>query len=223
MLKPAAPLLRGLTRLVIVPDEALWELPFQALHDGASYLIETHALSYAPSFSVLRALSLAQRTPPKNLSLLALGNPRGAAQTPAAASRTAPLGALPQAEIEVKALARLYGASHSRVYLGAAAREDRFKAEAKNYDVLHIAAHGLLNATSPLYSQVLLAANKAANEINNDGLLEAWELMKLDLRPQLVVLSACETGRGQLVGSEGVIGMSWALFVPGAPTAVLCN
>ena len=45
--------------------------------------------------------------------------------------------------------------------------------------------------------------------------------MNLDLAPDLVVLSSCETGRGQVRGGDGLIGMSWALLVAGCPTAVV--
>jgi CHAT domain-containing protein len=54
-----------------------------------------------------------------------------------------------------------------------------------------------------------------------DGMLEAWEVMSLDLNADLVVLSACETARGRFGAGEGVIGMTWALFVAGVPTSVV--
>lgn len=228
LLKPAQTVLQGKTQLVIVPEERLWELPFQALHDGKQYLLERAAISYAPSLTVLGAMQKL-RQPRTNAapSLLAFGNPSSqptgetkAKQTVEPAWRGPGLAALPQSETEVNALARLYGARQSRVYLGAEAREDRFKAEAGNYDVVHIAAHGLLNDTKPLYSQLVLANDGKPDE-TEDGLLEAWELLKLNLRPDLVVLSACETARGNVVAGEGVIGLSWALFVAGAPTVVV--
>jgi CHAT domain-containing protein len=52
-------------------------------------------------------------------------------------------------------------------------------------------------------------------------LLEAWELMRMDLRADLVVLSACETARGRYGAGEGVIGLTWALFVAGVPSTVV--
>jgi len=55
----------------------------------------------------------------------------------------------------------------------------------------------------------------------DDGLLEAQELLRMQLRAELVVLSACETARGRVGAGEGVIGLSWALFVAGAPSTVL--
>ncbi len=57
--------------------------------------------------------------------------------------------------------------------------------------------------------------------MHEDGLLEAWEIMKLDLNAALTILSACETARGRVAAGEGMIGISWALFVAGSPAAVV--
>jgi CHAT domain-containing protein len=93
------------------------------------------------------------------------------------------------------------------------------KAEAGRYHVLHLATHGILNDAAPMYSYLLLSTT--ATPGNEDGLLEAWEVMRLDLKARLVVLSACETARGRIGAGEGVIGLSWALFVAGCPTTVV--
>ena len=50
---------------------------------------------------------------------------------------------------------------------------------------------------------------------HNDGLLEAREIMNMNLRADLAVLSACETANGRISPGEGVMGMSWAFFVAG--------
>jgi CHAT domain-containing protein len=102
--------------------------------------------------------------------------------------------------------------------VGTEAREERFKAEGGSYGMLHLATHGILNDASPMYSYVLLSQEGNQKE---DGLLEAWEMMNLNLKAELVVLSACETARGRVGAGEGVIGLSWALFVAGSPTAVV--
>jgi CHAT domain-containing protein len=224
LLAPAEAQLRGKTRLVVVPDGKLWELPFQALQDARGrHLVETYAISYAPSLTVLREAGAA---PP---SLLAVGNPSlgaetagGAAPADGRAQLTGSLGRLPplpDAERQVKALAELYGQARSRVYTGESAREGRFKAEAGHFRVLQLATHGVLNDSSPMYSHVLLAREESGGA--EDGLLEAWELMGLDLKADLVVLSACETARGRAAAGEGVIGLTWAIFVAGSPTTVV--
>jgi CHAT domain-containing protein len=52
-------------------------------------------------------------------------------------------------------------------------------------------------------------------------MLEAWEIMQLDLKARLGVLSACETARGEIGAGEGMIGLSWALFVARVPATVV--
>ena len=155
-------------------------------------------------------------------TLLAFGNPalgRQAVGRAGLVTRDERLAPLPEAEREVKALEQLYGASHSKVYVGAEAREERVKSEAGRYRIIHLATHGILDDASPMYSHLLLS--RAAGETAEDGLLEAWELMNLNLRADLVVLSACDTARGRVGAGEGMIGLSWALFVAGTPTTVV--
>src|SRR5262249_55871404 len=68
-----------------------------------------------------------------------------------------------------------------------------------------------------MYSHLVLSQG----DKNEDGLLEAWELMRMDLHADLAVLSACETARGRFGAGEGVIGLTWALFVAGVPSTVV--
>src|SRR5262249_17180840 len=220
LLKPAEAQLRGKTNLVIVPDDKLWELPFQALLTSTQqFLVEEAALAYAPSLTMLREVTK-RRQKNANLAsttLLALGNPAIGQETVERATlalRDAKLDPLPEAEQEVKALGQLYGSARSKVYTGAQAREDRVKAEASQARILHFATHGTLNNAAPMYSHLVLAQGNQ----EEDGLLEAWELMQLDLKAELVVLSACETARGRVGAGEGVIGLSWALLVAGVPS-----
>lgn len=69
-----------------------------------------------------------------------------------------------------------------------------------------------------MYSHLVLAPGQGKTE---DGLLEPWEIMNLDLTAAIVVLSACETARGKLGAGEGMIGFSWAFFVAGTPSLVV--
>jgi CHAT domain-containing protein/tetratricopeptide (TPR) repeat protein len=224
LLKPAQAQLRGKTSLIIVPDDKLWDLPYQALLAAPNrFMIENASIAYAPSLTVLREMMKRrrnQRGDSGSGTLLALGNPALGKETierAALALRDEKLTPLPEAELEVKALSRLYGMSRSKVYIGAEASEDRLKVEAAQARVLHFATHGILNNASPIYSHLALAQG----DKNEDGLLEAWELMRLDLKADLAVLSACETARGRFGAGEGVIGLSWALFVAGVPSTVV--
>ena len=226
LLKPAAAQLQGRTALVIVPDGALWELPFQTLQPGPNrYLIEDAAIAYAPSLTALREMNKLRdrkKDAASSATLLAFGNPalgQPSISRAKAVLMDEKLDPLPEAERQVNSIKQIYGAAKSKVYIGAEASEERAKAEAGSYSILHFATHGILNDSSPMYSQLLLAQSEV--DTNEDGLLEAWEIMKLNLHADLVVLSACETGRGRVGGGEGMIGLSWAFFVAGSPTSIL--
>src|SRR5262249_27401609 len=107
---------------------------------------------------------------------------------------------------------------HTKIYVGPEATEDRLKAEAASCRILHIAGHGIVNNASPMYSQIVLSRAQGSDD---DGILEAWEILNMDLKADLAVLSACDTARGHIGAGEGVIGLSWAFFVAGCPATVV--
>jgi CHAT domain-containing protein/cytochrome c-type biogenesis protein CcmH/NrfG len=220
LLGPARARLAGKTQLVVVPDGPLWEVPFQSLQDRAGqYLIEAAAISYAPSLTVLRE-SLRRRPHAGPPRVLAMGQADfGAKGGAPAASLVSDLGPLPDAERQVREIAALYGPERSTTYLGRDAREDTFKAEAPRHSVVHLATHGVLDETSPLYSHVVLSPGTGGSSA--DGLLEAWEMARLALDADLVVLSACETGRGRIAPGEGLVGTAWSLLVAGSRSLVV--
>jgi CHAT domain-containing protein len=226
LLAPASAQLRTRDHLIIVPDDALWELPFQALRSASNrYLLEESALSYAPSLSVLYEMGKQRGQEERRGSgamLLAFGNPAfgdvAAERTRVALRNGSRPEPLPDAEKEVKLLAEIYGQKMSRVYTGVEAREGRAKSEAGDFKILHFATHGVLDNSSPIYSHLLMSQGGEGGE---DGLLEAWEIMKMELKADLVVLSACETARGRVGAGEGMIGLTWALFVAGSPATLV--
>ena len=159
----------------IVPDGTLWNLPFQALHNKRSYLLEEYAIYYAPSLSVLREMGrraneLSQNHQPASngtpvmtrasannvgalQELFALGNPTLAEETIKKARftrRDESLSPLPDAEKEVAFLGRLYGPERSKILIGEQAQESTVKAEAGDYNVLHFATHAVLDNRNPL-------------------------------------------------------------------------
>lgn len=204
LLAPAEAEIQGRRTLCIVPDGPLWDLPFQALQTGGSEtLLERHALHYAPSLSFLAGLASRKVRNPRLPTLLAVGDAQ-----------------LPEAEREVQTLARLYGPGRSAVYTAALASEERVKAEAGRYRVLHFATHALLDDRNPMYSSLVLSRGSRSGGRGEDGLLEAWEIFDLRLDADLVVLAACQTARGRPRAGEGMIGMSWALAAAGSPATL---
>lgn len=217
--------------LVIIPDGALWEMPFQALAvdgepagttTGSPVLIECAAVAFAPSitFLVQKAGALPRASHPARLLAMGAPAPRGG-DVPGLASTLLgeERGDLPDADRQLHALEQLYGPANSQVFMGRAAREDTFKRLAGDCDILHLATHGSYNDRAPLYSRLLLSQQDLAAE--EDGFLEAWELLTLKLHARLAVLSACETGRGRIGAGEGVFGLTWALLMAGCQEVVV--
>ncbi len=199
------------TNICIVPDGFLWNLPFQALITKSNhYMIEDHALYYAPSLSVLREMTKDKvGNEKRDASLIAFGNPVIGKDE----QRDEELCPLPEAETEVTSIAKTFVAADSKVFIGREASEKTFRALAPTYATIHLATHGLLDNRQPLYSRLLLT--KTEGDPENDGLLEAREIMNMNLHADLAVLSACETANGRISPGEGVVGMSWAFFVAG--------
>lgn len=212
LLGPAEPVLTPGAPLVIVADGPLWNIPFQALLSSRQrYLLEERPVSYAPSVSALHGLRqrrTSRAAAPRHL--VAIGDPA----TTSGAAR------LPEAAREVKALAAMYGAG-SEVLTGEGATEAALRQRAPSASVLHIATHGELVRSAPMYSFVMLGGERTGADLSRDGHLEAWELANLRLQADVAVLSACESARGGDGGGEGVMGLSWSLFAAGASTAVV--
>lgn len=225
LLRPAQEQLRGKTTLVISPDGPLWEVPFQALMPAENkFLLQDAAIFYVPSLTALREFTKARNRPSNGpLRVLAVGNPSlgGTAETKLVKIRGLEelLAPLPDTEKEVREIQKQYGPGRSQSYLGANADEDVVKAKAPLFDILHFATHGVLDNSNPMSSCIVLSQTGRTEK--KDGLLQAWELMEMNLRAKLVVLSACNTALGGIRAGEGVIGLNWALFVAGTPATVV--
>ena len=217
LIAPAEQQLRGMGTICIVPDSFLWNVPFQALMTPSEhFLIEDHALYYAPSLSVLREMNRKKgKGETTNRSLIAFGNPVIGKDE----QRNADLCPLPEAEQEVSSIAKSFDQKNSRVFIGRDASEKSFKTFAPTYSIVHLATHGVIDNRQPLYSHLLLT--KTEGDPDNDGRLEARQIMDMNLNADLAVLSACETANGKVAPGEGMIGMSWAFFVAGTRSMVV--
>lgn len=213
--------LAGATTLLVIPDEVLWRVPFGALIDSrGEYLVERAAVVYASSISVYAMMSERRENDRRSLpsTVLAVANPTldtASQQAFRSFYRSASLGSIPHAEIEADALCRLYDREHCLVLKRNEATEGRTKSEIRGAGIVHFATHGLLDDRNPMYSRLALARGA---DIAEDGWLEAWEIARMNVDADLVVLSACDTARGRIGGGEGVLGMTWSFFVAGART-----
>jgi CHAT domain-containing protein len=215
-------------KLIIVPDGMLNYLPFESLiHDGR-YLIEDHEISYSRSASFLLQPqnTNAQPQAADKMELIAfgdplLGKPMGDAGAVAikyaGTSRALNLPSIPRSRDEVLCIAGLFPADRTRVYVGRDGSEEVLKHESlRRYRRLHFATHAVVDEQTPAGSAVVLTPSA-----DEDGLLQVSEISELDLDCDLVVLSACRTGRGQLVAGEGIIGLARAFLYAGARSVVI--
>lgn len=222
LIRPLERDLAGALALCIVPDETLWRVPFAALMDEQGrFLIERTSIVQAPSMTVYAAM--AKRREPSAVpehQVFALANPtldHDVAKQLSSYFRGTTFGALPDAEREVDAIRDLYGSSHCIVLKRGQATEARAKEEMQGAQILHFATHGVLDDRNPLYSRLMFARDLDAGD---DGSLEAWEIARLKIDADLVVLSACDTARGRIGGGEGVVGIAWSFFAAGARSTV---
>jgi tetratricopeptide (TPR) repeat protein len=87
------------------------------------------------------------------------------------------------------------------------------------YRYLHFATHGYLNPDAPALSAIVLSLVEPTADA--DGYVTAAEWAAYSLNSELIVLSACETGRGKQLAGEGILGLPYALFVAGNRSAIL--
>lgn len=184
--------------IVIIPHGPLHALPFHSLRINNRYLIETHAVSYAPSAAVLK-FCWEKPAPPVNQHPF-VGKPL--------------LVGIPDERIshvaeEIQTLAELLG--DSDVLLGEQATFEHVCQFTSSCGVFHLAAHGLFRPEAPLLSSIRLA----------DRWLAVQDIYNLDLNATLVTLSACETGLGRDAGGDDMVGLVRGFLYAGAASLLV--
>jgi len=178
-------------RWIVVPHGALHYLPFHALHDGRTFLMERHEISYLPGGSFLRYCQGGQSEASEPL---VLGHSYGSW--------------LPYATREACAVATLLG---SQPLLEKEATLTRLQEAAGDCRAIHLATHGEFRPDNPLFSGLALA----------DGWLTTLDIFDLRLKASLVTLSACQTGRNVIGGGDELLGLMRAFLYAGAASLVL--
>jgi len=200
LIQPMAAYIKS-NRLIIIPQEEMTAIPFQALQNpqDGKYLGERFNISYAPSATVLATLE--RRPNLKTGRLLAVADPE-----------------IPHAGDEVRTIGALYP-GRAKVSSQQPPGKDDVKAWVGNYDLIHLSVHGKFNAGDPLLSYLQFKPAPT-----DDGQLTAAEMFGLPLKKNsLVVLSACETGRVQATHSGELVGMVRSLLYAGAGNLVLSD
>ncbi|MEO8449956.1 MAG: CHAT domain-containing protein [Gemmatimonadota bacterium] len=209
----------GITRLVIVPDVGLHQVPFDALLVDGHPAGARFAVSVVPSIAVLsRLMALPRWT--GTTRVLAFGDPQlrqsgGELRTVlAAVQRSGGLPRLAASSAEVRDLASLFPGTVVRV--GRRASEAELKRQPlRAFRIIHLATHAIVSDWSADATALVLASGQG-----EDGLVRPGDFADFGLAADLVVLSACRTARGVTEGGEGVQGLTAALLEGGARTVL---
>jgi CHAT domain-containing protein len=202
--------------VVFIPQNELFLVPFAALQNSTgTYLVENHTILIAPSIQILEATRQQRETLKEMEDILIVGNPKMPSLSPEPGMPAQPLPSLPGAEKEALTIAQLL---NTKAITGTQATETFIVQKMPAARMIHFATHGLLND----FGFGVPGAIALAPEGNNDesGFLTASEIFNLKLNAELVVLSACDTGRGQITG-DGVIGLSRSFMGAGVPSVIV--
>ncbi|MFK7904363.1 MAG: CHAT domain-containing protein [Chitinophagales bacterium] len=216
----------NIAELMIIPDGMLGYVPIEALvtelpkndspdysiHNLA-YVIEEFQINYTYSASLLLQNEEMQegfKRSSENEKVLMAYAPSfyGKSDEKRIRSCAEELVKLDCAESEVYSLGEEW---EGEVFIGERATKQRFLNEANNSDILHLATHACMDDHNPNFNRIYFS---------NDEYLSALELYTLQLNTQLTVLSACNTGSGQLLKGEGVMSLARGFMAAGCPSLI---
>ena len=224
LLLPAEEELGGVDRLMIVPHGVLQYLPFEILvrpggsagdFRTANYLLRDFQIHYLWSAALwLEALHPAAESSDPYAGFAPAFTDGSGAAGPAGPFRGAP-SPLPFALPEVERAHDLFA---GRLFTGSTATESHFRQYAAHSRILHLATHAFADDRQPLYSGLLFSPEA---DTTFDGSLYAYEIYHLDLPAELAVMSACNTGYGELAEGEGVVSLGRAFSYAGCRSVVM--
>jgi len=233
LLQPSLEKLSGdINRLLIVPDHILGYLPYELLltkkpeqgdrYSELGYLLRKYTVNYAYSTRLLFNKNLTQQHAKVMYGGFAPGYKQLVVSDTAGQSGDELLQIalrdgfddLPAARESISHIAKLFDGD---AYLNEAANEATFKQQAAQYNILHLAMHGLVDDHDPLYSKLIFSSVEDDRE---DNVLNAMELYNMKLNAELAVLGACNTAYGEIKRGEGIMSLSRAFAYAGCPSVV---
>lgn len=198
LIKPVESAIAGKRTLGIVPHGHLHYISFSSLKNEQDYLIEKHPIFYSPSASVMKFTFKEVAKRGRDIKVLAIGNPD--------------LGDfnydLPLAEMEANSIK--WDFPQVDIFTRENATESLLQAHIGDYQIIHIASHGEFDPVNPLFSSLKL--RRSATE---DGNFEMNEVFGLTINADIVTLSACQTGLGDIVGGDELVGLNRAFIYAG--------
>ena len=212
--------------LIIVPDGILGYLPFELLiqtenpavvadtaagYGSLPYLFLQHPVSYMYSSGMRLLQPKDGKKASENLLAFVPDYSSGSNRIKEGSATLPPL---PFALAESERVVDIWDGD---LFKGKSATKQRFLDKAGKYQVLHLAMHAHIDDQNPLYSKLVFQQQDS----DEKTMLETYELYGLNLQAELVVLSACNTGSGQLRLGEGVMSLSRGFLFAGVPSIVM--
>ncbi|MEQ8711844.1 MAG: CHAT domain-containing protein [Cyclobacteriaceae bacterium] len=193
--------------IVIIPDEKLLLIPFEALlmtnggvsYFNADYLIRHMDISYSP---YLKMPTTNGDFESEDVAISFAYNSQEETSLP---------GYLKNAEEEARSVQAAFGGSIS---IGKEASETNYKSVNATARIQHLAVHGTAQEEIPYL------AFRNEEDFENDGQLYEYEIFNMRIPAELVILSACESNMGEIASSEGTISLSRAFLAAGTASVI---
>ena len=213
VMKPVADLVQG-DELLIIPDGPLWLAPYAALKDGNSkYLCESFTIRVAPSLASLRLIADCPDDYHKSSGALLVGDPWVSEVTNSEGEKV--LEQLPCAKEEVEMIGKILNITP---ITGRQATKREVLKRLSSVSLVHFAAHGCMETGEIALTPDPKRISTTPRE--EDYILTIRDVLNVQLRAKLVVLSCCHSGRGE-IKAEGVVGIARAFMGAGARSVVV--
>ncbi|CAH3161835.1 unnamed protein product, partial [Pocillopora meandrina] len=214
VMKPVADLIEG-DELLIIPDGPLWIAPYAALKDGNSkYLCESFTIRVAPSLASLRLIADCPDDYHKSSGALLVGDPWVSEVTNSEGEKV--LEQLSCAKEEVEMIGKILNITP---ITGRQATKREVLKRLSSVSLVHFAAHGCPETGEIALTPDLDRISTVPTE-KEDYILTIRDVLNVQLRAKLVVLSCCHSGRGE-IKAEGVVGIARAFMGAGARSVVV--
>ena len=205
------------TLIIFIPHYDLFLVPFTALQSANNrYLIEDHTIITAPSIQVLEQTSAHQQTIKKfKQAALVVGDPT---IHPKFSQKYPKIKQQPKIKEAVEAIAAIL---RTQAITGENATKAVVIDQMLNTRIVHLSTHGVFDPFQKIgIPGKIILAPSIEPEDDDDGALNAIDILQLKLNSELVVLSACSTGRGTITG-DGVNGLSRCFILAGVPSIIV--
>jgi CHAT domain-containing protein len=214
--------------ITIIPDGKLSYVPFDALletlpdtsktieFNHLSYLIRNYCFNYSNSANLLfKQIPLGKTN--NKIKTLAFAPIYKEGEYIEITNKKYPLIPLPGVQREVTRISKIV---HADIFSGEEATEGNFRKNVEKYDILHLAMHAFINDSLPAFSSFAFT-QKQTDDPTKDGILNTADIYNLRLNAKLTVLSACNTGAGQLKKGEGIMSLARGFLYAGCPAIIM--